>query len=82
MPKPFQGSRGLPQLFAICEAHGIDDQVRVNMFRVAVGCNKNLEAIVVFCQFQCCLVRLRRRDIFLRGETLRVMIEENALGLA
>ena len=58
--------RVLAQLFAVREAHGVDHQVRMNMFRVAVGGNKNFKALIVLGQFQRGLVRLRRRDIFLR----------------
>ena len=82
MPQPFQSVRVLPQLFAVSEAHGVDHQVRMNMFRVAVGGNKNFKALIVLGQLQRRLVCLRRRDIFLWREALRVVVEENSFGFA
>ena len=51
------------------------------MFCITMRCDYNFEAVVVLGQFECGLVRLRWRDIFLRREALRVVVEESAFGL-
>ena len=70
------------QFFARFKAHGIDHQVRVDMFPVGVSSHKNLMPGEAFLRkSQPDLVGLVRRDLS-RREALYILVEEHPLGLA
>ena len=71
------------QLLSGVRVDRVDDQVRVQVFRVDVCGHQNLAAWEEpLRQFLSDFVRFRRRDFLFGGEGLDVLVEEGSAGLS
>ena len=83
LPHLLQGVGGEVQLLSGVRVDRVDDQVRVQVFRVDVCGHQNLAAWEEpLRQFLGDLVCFSRGEIFLRGEGLDVLVEEGSAGLS
>ena len=83
LPHLLQGVGGEVQLLSGVRVDGVDDQVRVQVFRIDVCGHQNLAAWEEpLRQFLSDLVRFRRRDFFFGGEGLDILVEEGSVGLS
>lgn len=83
LPHLLQGVGGEVQLLSGVRVDGVDDQVRVQVFRIDVCGHQNLAAWEEpLRQLLGDLVRFRRRDFLLGREGLDVLVEEGSVGLS
>ena len=83
LPHLLQGVGGEVQLLSGVRVDGVDDQVRVQVFRIDVCGHQNLAAWEEpLRQFLSDFVRFRRRDFLFGGEGLDVLVEEGSVGLS
>ena len=83
LPHLLQGVGGEVQLFSGVRVDRVDDQVRVQVFRVHVCGYQHLTAWEEpLRQFLGNSVCFSRGEIFLRGEGLDVLVEEGSVGLS
>ena len=82
LSKLFQGCGILPEFLAGLIGNGVDDEVRMDMRRIAVGGNLNLMAGPgPFCKLFCDFMSLHRGQLLPWGEGLNVLIEIDAVQL-
>lgn len=83
LPHLLQGVGGEVQLFSGVRVDGVDDQVRVQVFRIDVCGHQNLASWEEpLRQLLGDLVRFRRRDFLFGGEGLDVLVEDGSAGLS
>lgn len=83
LPHLLQGVGGEVQLLSGVRVDGVDDQVRVQVFRIDVCGHQNLAAWEEpLRQFLSDFVRFRRRDFLFGGEGLDILVEEGSVGLS
>ena len=83
LPHLLQGIWREVQFLSGVRVDGVDDQVRVQVFRVDVCGHQNLAAWEEpLRQLLGDLVRFRRRDFLLGREGLDVLVEEGSVGLS
>ena len=83
LPHLLQGVGGEVQLLSGVRVDGVDDQVRVQVFRIDVCGHQNLAAWEEpLRQLQGDLVRFRRRNFLFGGEGLDILVEEGSIGLS
>lgn len=78
----FQRAWCLPQLESVFMAHGINDDVVVQMLSVNVGGNQDLVACPLLCQLHADTVCFFGREIIVGMKGLHVVIEIDAVFLA
>lgn len=83
LPYLLQGIGGEVQLLSGVRVDRVDDQVRVQVFRIDVCGHQNLAAWEEpLRQFLSDFVRFRRRDFLFGGEGLDILVEEGSVGLS